>query len=107
LNAGESTLIVVGTARKTLSRPITRPLLLVPGGGVVVGSGSVLDVGDRFCVLTFRTLDDRVGDIPRARLALASRDRESNGCLCPVGVAMAEVGDDETVTLLFARNDRP
>ena len=25
----------------------------------------------------------------------------------PVGVAMAEVGDDETVTLLFARNDRP
>ena len=35
------------------------------------------------------------------------RGRESNGCLCPVGVAMAEVGDDETVTLLFARNDRP
>jgi hypothetical protein len=25
----------------------------------------------------------------------------------PVGVAVAEVGDDETVTLLFARNDRP
>ena len=35
------------------------------------------------------------------------RGRECNGCLCPVGVAMAEVGDDETVTLLFARNDRP
>ncbi len=35
------------------------------------------------------------------------RGRESNGCLCPVGVAMAEVGDDETVTRLFARNDRP
>jgi hypothetical protein len=35
------------------------------------------------------------------------RGRESDGCLCPVGVAMAEVGDDETVTLLFARNDRP
>ena len=34
------------------------------------------------------------------------RGRESNGCFCPVGVAMAEVGDDETVTLLFARNDR-
>jgi hypothetical protein len=32
---------------------------------------------------------------------------ESNGCLRAVGVAMAEVGDDETVTRLFARNDRP
>jgi hypothetical protein len=31
------------------------------------------------------------------------RGRESDGCLCPVGVAMAEVGNDETVTLLFAR----
>jgi hypothetical protein len=35
------------------------------------------------------------------------RGGESNGCFSPVGVAMAEVGDDETVTLLFARNDRP
>jgi hypothetical protein len=29
------------------------------------------------------------------------RGRESDGCLCPVGVAMAEVGDDETVTLPY------
>jgi hypothetical protein len=35
------------------------------------------------------------------------RGRESNGCLCPVGVAMAAVGDEETVTVLFARNARP
>ena len=51
LDLGESRLIVLGTARKTPSRPITRPLLLVPGGGVVVGSGkSVTPDGNRLAV---------------------------------------------------------